>query len=399
MNSPFHRLDAELLSPGSVSERRSLISRFARVPTDVPLGFQTLIEPDDPKLVRYVQEVVKPQLDARFEVIDAGRNNVVLRLGSGSRPRLLIQNYTPAQHHNLMDDPLSGDIVPGTQFGVGGDVVIGQGVGQAKCHQAVMVSVVNALGRLGLNLRGTLYWSINNEGRSSHECTSLILDAIASEIDFCVIQLDTRLAISLGNRGRVDVDVEIKGKAAHSSTPDDGASAIDGAYEVMTRLRRLRWPDSHPLLGSRQAVPYKIDFFPVAPHTLPEVAQMTVDRRLLPGDDVEAATDEIRSSLRDIAPYEVTVQRGVYMLPSLTDDREPWVLALQDGIERTGRAASTIYSRGAFDAGATTSRGIPTVMFGAGGDGHWPTGVDFVSVEDVTVEARVLGGFIVDRLT
>src|SRR5690349_7319097 len=33
------------------------LCRLARVPTDVPLGFQTLMEPDDPKLVHYVQEV------------------------------------------------------------------------------------------------------------------------------------------------------------------------------------------------------------------------------------------------------------------------------------------------------------------------------------------------------
>jgi hypothetical protein len=28
------------------------LSRLARVPTDVPLGFGTLMEPDDPKLAR-----------------------------------------------------------------------------------------------------------------------------------------------------------------------------------------------------------------------------------------------------------------------------------------------------------------------------------------------------------
>ncbi len=40
---------------------RTLVE-LARVPTNVELGFDTLIEPDDPKLVRYVQRELRPRL-------------------------------------------------------------------------------------------------------------------------------------------------------------------------------------------------------------------------------------------------------------------------------------------------------------------------------------------------
>ena len=36
------------------------LSRLATVPTDVPMGYDTLMEPDDPKLVHYVQRVLRP---------------------------------------------------------------------------------------------------------------------------------------------------------------------------------------------------------------------------------------------------------------------------------------------------------------------------------------------------
>src|SRR3954447_23715441 len=91
-------------------------SRLARVPTDVPAGYQTLMEPDDPKLVHYVQEVVRPELEALgpLDLLDVPRNNLVVRLGRGdSGKALLIQNYTPAQHHNqhnLSEDPFSGAV-------------------------------------------------------------------------------------------------------------------------------------------------------------------------------------------------------------------------------------------------------------------------------------------------
>ena len=93
------------------------LSRLARVPTDVPMGYETLMAPDDPKLVHYVQQVVRPELVrlGQYDLIDVPRNNLVVRLGTGETGRsLLIQNYTPAQHQNLMDDPFSGKVANAT---------------------------------------------------------------------------------------------------------------------------------------------------------------------------------------------------------------------------------------------------------------------------------------------
>src|SRR2546426_9070125 len=87
--------------------------RLLKVPTEVPLGPNTLMEPDDPKLVHYVQEIVRPELQriGVYSVIDAPLNQLVVRLGEGrSRETLLIQVYTPTQHFNFMTEPLSGRI-------------------------------------------------------------------------------------------------------------------------------------------------------------------------------------------------------------------------------------------------------------------------------------------------
>src|SRR5262245_9103118 len=89
------------------------LSRLAKVPTEVPLGFDTLIEPDDPKLVHYVQDVIRPELVhiGYTDLIDAPPNNLIVRVGSGETGRsLLIMNYTAVQHYNLMDDPFSGKV-------------------------------------------------------------------------------------------------------------------------------------------------------------------------------------------------------------------------------------------------------------------------------------------------
>lgn len=377
------------------------LCRLARVPTDVPLGFQTLMEPDDPKLVHYAQEVVRPELVRLgiYTLVDAGRNNLIAWLGSGESGRsLLIQNYTPAQHHNLMAGPFSGRVASVRIEGRDEPAVFGQGVSQNKAHQAVMLAVLKLLQEDGVHLRGRLFWAINNEGRSSHACSEAILAALPEKPTFGVLQLDTGLAISLGNRGRVDVNVHVQGRAAHSSMPGEGLSAIEGAHQVIERLKTLEWPERHPLLGGRHAVVYKIRYEPVAPHTLPGDAYLTVDRRLLPGDDPDAATDEIRAAIGELAPYQVTVERGVFMLPALVDPGEPGVRALTEAHRAVlGADPAYSYGQGTFDAGGPCAAGIPTVMYGAGGGGGL-IGDDFVPISAVVAEARVLTQLILSML-
>jgi acetylornithine deacetylase/succinyl-diaminopimelate desuccinylase-like protein len=377
------------------------LGRLARVPTDVPLGYETLMEPDDPKLVHYVQDVLRPELVhlGIYDLLDVPRNNLVARYGMGeSGQSLLIQSYTPAQHQNLMDDPFSGKIGSAAAYGCDEPAVFGQGVSQCKAHQAVMLAVLRLLRESGVALRGRLYWAINNEGRSSHACSEAIIGALSERPQFGVIQIGTGLALSLGNRGRVDVRVHVRGKATHSSVPESGLSAIEGARIVMERLKSLSWPDRHPILGGRHAIVYKMRQWPLAPHTLPSDAELVIDRRLLPGDDPDAAAHEIRAAIGDLSPYHVTVERDVFMLPALVDPEHPGVRALQDA-NRTvrGDEARTVYGQGTFDAGGPCALGIPTVMYGASG-GVGLMGVDFVPISAVETEAKVLTHLILSQL-
>lgn len=370
-----------------------LASTLARVPTGVPLGFETYVDASDPQLVHYIGEIVRPELERvrGVKVVDCLPHGIVGQIGSGGSPALLIQSYAISQHHQLMEEPYSGRVADGR--------IWGRGVSQSKGHQAVMLAVLKALARADVQLRGSLLWSVNAEARSSHACTSHIMDRLPVRPEFCVVQAPTSLRISLGNRGRADVQVTIEGRASHSSTPDGGASAIEGARLVMNRLAELDWPSgAHPLLGGRQAVVYKMDFHPVAPHTLPAVARLTVDRRLLPGDDPEHAVEELRRWIGDVPPYQVKVEAGEAMLPALVAPDEQHVRMLSDIVHHVRPMADpTFYAPGTFDAGATASRGIPTVMFGARG-GDWPLGDDFVAVDDLVTEARALGALVIAAL-
>ena len=109
------------------------------------MGTEVFMEPDNPVLVRYVQEEIKPKLTAMGDVtlIDVPENQIVVEIGNGVREKaLLIQVYTPVQHHNLMDDPWSGKIENAATWGYDEPCIFGQGVTQNKSHQAIVLTIL-----------------------------------------------------------------------------------------------------------------------------------------------------------------------------------------------------------------------------------------------------------------
>ena len=146
----------------------------------------------------------------------------MVRLGRGTSPEaLLIQVYTPTQHANFMADPFSGRIA--VPPGGTGSAAYGQGASQNKAHMAAMLAVLKLLVESRVDLPGTLYVAVNNEGRSSHACTEAILSALAPKPRHAILAIGTGMQITAGNRGRVDIHVRVTGKACHSSDPDLGA--------------------------------------------------------------------------------------------------------------------------------------------------------------------------------
>ncbi len=376
------------------------LRELIKVPTEVPLGPDTLIDPDDPKLVHYVQSVLRPMLeDARiYEILEMPLNQLVVKMGSGEKDdSLLIQAYTPTQHQNLMEDPFVPRIAHAPEHGFDEPCIFGQGISQNKLHQAAMITVLKAIVDSGEELSGTLYFAINNEGRSSHECSEALIPKLDPNPQYGLLLLGG-LNISIANRGRVDVYVHVHGKAAHSSSPWNGNSAIDGANEVINRIGAMEFDKTHPNLGGQHAVPYQVVYWPLAPHTLPEYAKITVDRRLLPGDDIDEAVQEIEDAIGDMSPFEVEVERGVHMLPAEVDPDAPIVNRLSRAQEEVrGEKPDLLYKPGAFDAGGPCALGVPTVQWGAGaGDGL--LGDDLVPLSDAWDEVNILAKLIVDWL-
>lgn len=371
-----------------------VLVELLRTPTQVPLG-ETEIQPGDPRIAEAVEKVVLPRIEelGPSEIRRHPQGDVAARFGPLGDDGVLLQTYIVSQHANLMEDPHAGRIVDGRPYGFEGPCALGQGATQNKGPMSSALAAVRALPQE--ELHRPIWLTVNTEGKSSHDGSRRIIEELGVSTAFGIVAIGTDLRVSLGNRGRIDVEVRIAGSSCHSSQPWLGSNPIEGAADVIRALRSTPLPEAHPELGPASATPYQLACSPLAPHTIPSEVRMMVDRRLLPGEAPRGAADAIRVYLEDsLKDVELDVVPGEFMLPAVVDPASPVVRALLDGIEETTeRFGQTFWSPNTFDAGYPCSRGIHTVMFGAGKrsfSGNGLIGTDAVSIADCNIAAEAM---------
>lgn len=391
----------------SLLDDRELIdtlTTFLRTPAEAPLG-QNFIDPRDPQIVYFVRNVIQPRIEAlgSRDFLEDADNNMAFTFGGQADPTLLVMGYSSSHHGNRMEDPYSGKIESAARYGLDEPCAFGRGAGK-KGSLAAALAALKVVRGAGIALRGRLVFAINTEGYSSHRGSDRIFAGLRRHgvaPAGAILCVGTGLRACLGNRGRVDIFVTVRGRETHSSQPHEGLSAIDGAYEVLTRLRAMGFEKTHPRLGHEQLTPYKLVIGPVAPHTIPEVAEFRLDRRLVPGSNMDEAVEEVRAALGDLAPFQVEVSRGPFMLPSETDPETPVIHALRRAaIACRRQPLETFYAGYTGDAGCAASLGVPPVEFGpaAHGEVDRPTGTEFISLSQVREAARIYAHVILDLL-
>jgi acetylornithine deacetylase/succinyl-diaminopimelate desuccinylase-like protein len=357
----------------------SLFERFVAADTSV-LPMRTFVPPDDSRVGAFAREVAAPVLRELGADVEIDRlHNVVARFGPPSGKELLLVSYQVTHHANRMRDPLRGRIADGWWYGLGAS--------QGKAGLAAACAAVRALLDEGRDLTGRVILAVCSEGSSTHESSRVLYECLGPRPAGAVLTVGTENRLLLGNRGRVDVYVDLPGKATHSSVPELGDNPIPRIAEVLSRLDRVPIDrTSHPLLGARHLVPYSVVCEPVAPHTIPERCRVKLDRRLLPGDSTEAAVHDVATALAGVRA-EVTM--GPVMLPALTADDDPVVVRLRAAAESvTGRSLVAEYPAWTFDAGYPASLGIPTLMFGPSYAGS--------TADDVLDDDRVLESMVME---
>lgn len=167
-----------------------------------------------------------------------------------------------------------------------GGVLYGRGACDAKGILAAQVAAAERLRAAGHRTVGLLF--VVGEERGSEGATLANQSSPGSR--FLVNGEPTDSMLATGTRGIVRVRLHARGRAGHSSAPEQFESAIEKLLDALVRLRSMQLP-SDPVFGTTS---YSVGLISggVAPNVVPADAQAEVMFRIVgDADDVLAAVN------------------------------------------------------------------------------------------------------------
>jgi acetylornithine deacetylase/succinyl-diaminopimelate desuccinylase family protein len=337
--------------------------------------------------------------DAGLEVVvddppgtgDPPRPSVVgVARGRGGGRSLLLCAHTDTVGIEGMTDPHVPRVAGGRLYGRGaydmkGGLAACLVAGAAAAQAGVAGDVVVA--------------AVSDEEYASVGCRS-VAERFAGAADAAIVTEPTGLRACVAHKGFAWATIEARGRAAHGSRPDLGADAIVHMGAVLAEVsaldRRLadeRASARHALLG-RGSVHASLIAGGQELSSYPERCTLEIERRTLPGETAQVVEAEIADVLRRAGAREPALEATA----RVTLVREPFEIAADAAIVRavraagaavTGREVDVVGHTAWMDAAVLGAAGVPTIVFGPGGEGAHAV-EEWVDLAEVEQCARTL---------
>jgi acetylornithine deacetylase len=316
-----------------------------------------------------------------------GRPSVVVRApGAGGGRSLLLCGHIDTVNVEGMTDPHTPRI--------DGDRLYGRGAYDMKAGVASALVACREAAALGLS-GDVVVAAVADEEHASLG----VQEALAAlSADAAIVTEPTELEVIVAHKGFVWAEIEVTGTAAHGSRPHLGVDAIVKTGPILTALGALDealGERTHPLLG-RGSVHASTIEGGIELSSYPARCVLGLERRTLPGDtagDVEAELAALLATCRAADPGLVAEQRTLLVREPFEVDHDAEIVeAVQTAAgevlgSRPGLGGASYWADAAFVAAA----GIPTVMFGASGEGAHAI-EEWVSIPDTIAVTQALIG-------
>jgi acetylornithine deacetylase len=325
-------------------------------------------------------EMRKIGMDVEVEEVAPGRPNVVGVLeGRAPGKSLMFCGHIDTVSVEGMTAPFDPVERDGRLYG--------RGSGDMKGGVVAMIEAARALAAAGGIKAGKLIVAaVVDEEYASIGAEALVKRWTA---DAAVVTEPTDLVVAVGHKGFSWVEITTEGRAAHGSRPLEGRDAILRMGRVLSGLealdRRLQARPPHPVLGTASLHASLIEGGREL-STYPDRCVLRMERRTISGEQPGAALEEVEDILAGLrqedaefqASARLTFERPPYETPVQHELPETLVSAVNCTGRHTSRAGMTYWT----DAAILGQAGIPSVIFGPGGEGYHGL-VEYVRVEEV----------------
>jgi acetylornithine deacetylase len=217
-----------------------------------------------------------------------------------------------------------------------------------------------------------------------------------------IVAEPTLLDVVAAHKGVVRWRCHAHGKAAHSSNPKNGESAIYKMARVVTALEQYAEEvvgtlGEHPLVG-RPTLSVGTIAGGISVNTVPDHCAIEIDRRLVP-----TATDTTNTSQQHVIDYLARQLPDVKLEHEPSNILSPGLSDQHNGelVARLSAAAKSVKASGnkigvpyGTDAPAYDALGIPTAVFGPGSIAQAHTADEWIEVDQLHAAVDVLVRFL-----
>src|SRR5688572_4671394 len=284
-------------------------------------------------------------------------------------------------------DPFGGDLVDGR--------IYGRGAADMKSGLAAQIIAVEALRRAGLEPH------VHQSAVPDEETVGVRNAGMGWLVEQGLLEGDAVIitepfgpdGVGVGHKGAIWGEITVHGKQAHGSSPRLGVNAVEAMARYLARLDAELRPKLEQRVTDYGVTPDEprstLSFDTIhggaATNIVPDRCTVTFNRRLIPGEDLDTAREELLAPL-DGLRYDY---REIYSTePVLVGEQEPVVQAACRAVRDLGLEPRILISAGSDDqrfvvngAGITNS-----LVYGPG-----TTGLSHVSDERISVEDLILG--------
>lgn len=149
-------------------------------------------------------------------------------------------------------------------------------------------------------------------------CWQYIINEDKVKPEFVVITEPTDGNIYRGQRGRMEIRVDVKGISCHGSAPERGENAIYKMAEIISEVKELNNRlHVDPFLGKGTLAVSEIFFTSPSRCAVADSCAISIDRRLTDGETYQSALEEIRQ-LPAVKKHEAAVSMYKYERPAYT---------------------------------------------------------------------------------
>ena len=351
--------------------------------------------------------------------VEPGRPNVYSRAGEGemdARSLVLAGHLDTVQADDWAEewigadraDPFAGHVIDGE--------IWARGVTDQKGGICSIIEAIRAVYRAGYRLRGSVIglFVCDEESGQPGSGLSLGMRAAVAELfegaeqrpAFAVYTEPTTGAIYTAQMGFLIADITLVGRSAYFGTPHLGVDALRAGHALLSALweydETLRTGEAHRLLGERFLLVTRVGSG--GNIAVPGKFELSLIRKLLPGDDLDAAARVLREITARVCEEAGVSAEVVFSAPrdhavGGTPDEVP---ADHPGVSELAHAIRVTTGQEARIEGAPywsekpllRSVGIPGVYFAAGDIATCHTPFERLPIEQFVSLTRALAHFL-----